>query len=262
MDVHVANWLALPVLGFVVGALVGATGVGAGSMTTPALVLGFGVHPVIAVGTDLLFAAVTKSAGAVRHHKLGSIDARVLGWLAAGSLPAAAITLLALWILSVDKTALAPLIKSALGAVLLMTAVALLLKPCLSFSFNARSEPPQPAPWFRLTAIGAVLGGLVALTSIGAGSLGVVALAAAAPALTTRHIIGTDIAHAIPLTLLCGLGHLAMGNMDFRLLGLLLLGSLPGVWLGSHYSARLSEPILRVFLALVLLLAAAMLLRR
>jgi uncharacterized protein len=262
MDALAASWLALPVLGFVVGALVGATGVGAGAMTTPVLVLGFGVHPAIAVGTDLLFAAVTKSVGAVRHHKLGSIDVRVLGWLAAGSVPAAAITLVALSRLSVDKAALASMIKSTLGVVLLMTAVALLLKPYLSVPVNARSELPVPAPWLRLTAVGTVLGGLVALTSIGAGSLGVVALAAAVPTLTMRRIIGTDIAHAIPLTLLCGLGHLAMGHLDAQLLGFLLLGSLPGVWLGSHYSVRFSEPVLRAFLALVLLLAAAMLLRR
>lgn len=262
MDLIAGSWLALPVLGFFVGSLVGATGVGAGSMTTPALVLGFGVHPAVAVGTDLLFAAVTKSAGAVRHHKLGSIDARVLGWLAAGSLPAAAITLTALSGLGVDQAELAPLMKSALGVVLLMTVAALLLKPYFTSIFNARSEPEVPVPWVRLVAIGAVLGALVALTSIGAGSLGVVALAAAAPALTTRRIIGTDIAHAIPLTLLCGLGHLAMGHLDVWLLGLLLIGSLPGVWLGSHYSLHLSEPVLRVLLAVVLLLAAAMLLRR
>jgi uncharacterized protein len=262
MDVVAATWLALPLLGFLVGGLVGATGVGAGSLTTPALVLGFGVHPIVAVGTDLLFATLTKTAGAISHHKLGSINARVLVWLAAGSLPAAAITLVVLSRLAVDKTVLAQIIKSALGVVLLVTVAALLLKPYFGVPLDVRSAAAAPAPRARLTAIGAVLGSLVALTSIGAGSLGVVALAAAVPALTTRRIIGTDIAHAIPLTLLCGLGHLAMGHMDFGLLGLLLVGSLPGVWLGSRYSVRVSEAVLRLLLATVLALAATMLLWR
>jgi uncharacterized protein len=262
MEFAATQGLVLAALGLVVGVLVGATGVGAGSLTTPALVLGFGVNPLIAVGTDLLFATVTKSAGAISHHKLGSIDTRILGWLAAGSLPAAALTLTALARFTGDIAGLTSLIKLALGVVLLITAAALLLRPYLKNRFEPQSAATLHTPWAKLTAIGAMLGSLVALTSIGAGSLGIVALSLAVPSLLTRRIIGTDIAHAIPLTLLCGLGHLAMGHVNAQLLGLLLMGSLPGVWIGSYYSVRVPEPVLRWLLACVLLLAAVLLLGR
>ena len=265
MDAPVTGgWWALPILGFIVGGLVGATGVGAGSLTTPALVLGFGVHPVVAVGIDLLFATVTKLTGAIAHRKLGSIDARVFGWLGTGSLPAAAITLALLAYLDFDKLALAQLIKIALGVVLLLTVAMILLRPWYSRRFAAHTSTDMGCagiPTRPLVVIGCILGGLVALTSIGAGSLGVVALAMAMPAMTTRRIIGTDIAHAIPLTLVCGLGHLAMGHMDVCLLGLLLAGSMPGVCLGSQFTHRLPDVALRWALAAALSVAAILLLR-
>jgi hypothetical protein len=258
------HWLALPVLGFCVGALVGATGVGAGSLTTPMLVLGFGVHPLIAVGTDLLFATVTKSAGAIFHHKFGTVDTRVLRGLAIGSLPAAAATLGILSVAVADKDKLASFIKTGLGVMLLITVCALVLRPLLApvkiVGHDGDGQQNIRTP--RLVAIGAVLGSLVALTSIGAGALGVVALAVAAPAITTQRIVGTDIVHAIPLTLVCGLGHLAMGHLDVGVLAALLAGSIPGVWLGAQLGIRLGEEMLRTALCGVLLVAAYSLLIR
>lgn len=257
-------WVALPALGLCVGLLVGATGVGAGSLTTPALVLGFGVPPLVAVGTDLLFASATKMAGAAVHHKLGAVDTRVLRGLAIGSLPAAVLTLGVLWLAAIDKSMLASLIRTALGVVLMMTVCALLLRPLLGSRHSGTSDradvPDAAMP--RLAVIGALLGVLVALTSIGAGALGVVALAVAVPAMTAQRIVGTDIAHAIPLTLVCGMGHLAMGHLDVQLLGSLLVGSVPGVWLGARLGFRLPDGVLRALLAVVLLVAAVMLLAR
>jgi uncharacterized protein len=263
---------ALAGTGFIIGALVGITGVGAGSLTTPVLVAGFGIHPVVAVGTDLLFACLTKSTAAWRHHRLGHVDWHILLWLALGSAPAAALVLGLLAWLNPDTQWLAKALRLLLGGALIASAAAIIVRPWLlqtnsAFTAWQDGEPhgdrgSQPARSTSLVAVGAVLGGLVALTSIGAGAIGVVALTILFPLLPAKRIVGTDIVHAIPLTLISGLGHMSLGHIDWRVLAALLVGSIPGIALGSRVTGRLPEWLLRSLLATVLVIAAAALWRK
>jgi uncharacterized protein len=263
---------ALAGTGFVIGALVGITGVGAGSLTTPVLVAGFGVHPVMAVGTDLLFACLTKSTAAWRHHRLGHVDWHVLTWLALGSVPAAALVLAVMAWVNPDTRVLAHVLRTLLGAALIASALAIVVRPWLmqpNSAFTAWQDGPSDdspqQPSLRTTslvAVGATLGILVALTSIGAGAIGVVALTMLFPLLPAKRIVGTDIVHAIPLTLISGLGHMALGHIDWRLLAALLVGSIPGIALGSRLTGRLPEWLLRAMLASVLVIAAGALWRK
>ena len=244
--------------GFFVGLLVGATGVGGGSLMTPLLVLVMGVAPATAVGTDLLYASLTKIGGAWAHARRDNIDWRICGLLAAGSLPAAAATLLGLSQLSVDPAHYAAFLKQCLGVALILSAIALLLRDrlheiALKRAAGALLKPSSPV---STVVTGAIVGALVTATSVGAGALGVAALLFLYPTLATSRIVGTDIAHAVPLTMLAGLGHASLGGVDIHLLGNLLLGSLPGVYLGSHLSRALPERLLRTLLALVLVLVA------
>ncbi|SDS12977.1 hypothetical protein SAMN05216221_1134 [Pseudomonas oryzae] len=243
------------VAGLVVGFIVGMTGVGGGSLMTPIL-LWFGINPATAVGTDLLYAAITKSSGVLVHRKNDNIDWKITGWLALGSVPAAALTLLFLNSLHTDQQALNALIKQALGFVLLLTALAILFKKQL-MAFASRHADDSfhlSAPTLNtLTVVtGVILGVMVTLTSIGAGALGTVALFMLYPFLPTRRLVGTEIAHAVPLTLVAGLGHAGMGSIDWQLLGYLLVGSLPGIYLGSHLTGRIPEHLLRPCLAVML----------
>lgn len=254
--------LVTTISGFFVGLLVGATGVGGGSLMTPLLVLVMGVAPATAVGTDLLYASLTKVGGAWAHGRRNNIDWRICGLLAAGSLPAAAATLLALSQLSVDPEHYASVLKRCLGVALMISAVALLLRNRLHEMALRRSTGTELEPSAPMTTVvtGVVVGALVTATSVGAGALGVAALLFLYPKLATTRIVGTDIAHAVPLTLLAGLGHASLGGVDLHLLGNLLLGSLPGVWVGSHLSRALPEHFLRILLACVLVLVAVRLL--
>ena len=247
--------LGFVIAGLVVGFIVGMTGVGGGSLMTPIL-LWFGINPAAAVGTDLLYAAITKAGGVFVHQRNRNIDWTVTGWLAAGSVPAALITLVGLMFLPSDQ-ATNDLIKHSLGIVLLITAAAILFKKQL-FAFASRHAGDgfhfSPGRLNALTvAIGAVLGFMVTLTSIGAGALGTVALFLLYPLMATRRLVGTEIAHAVPLTLVAGLGHAGLGNLDWGVLGYLLLGSLPGIYFGSHLSGRVSDNVLRPFLAIMLM---------
>jgi uncharacterized protein len=248
---------AYTVSGFIVGFIVGVTGVGGGSLMTPILVLGFGIHPATAVGTDLLYASITKSAGIWVHGRRGNIDWKIVAWLSAGSLPAALICVLLLHSLDVKSTHATGVITFSLGVALILTAAALLFKERL---LRWSGKVAQPDGWRArnvrgLTiATGAVLGALVTLSSVGAGALGVTALLLLFPLAAAVRIVGTDIAHAVPLTAVAGLGHLSMGSVDFPLLGSLLLGSLPGIYLGSHFGSRLPERFLRPALATLLVL--------
>lgn len=247
--------------GFGVGLLVGLTGVGGGSLMTPILVLLFGHAPAVAVGTDLWFAALTKAAGGVLHHGRGTVDWQVLRRLWTGSLPAALLTLLWLQATGFGKQSNGTLLV-ILGGVLLLTALAMLFKNRIhAYGQGLRTHTPeafkhaQPA---LTVAAGAVLGFLVTLTSIGAGALGTVMLVYLYPRrLTPARLVGTDILHAVPLTVLAGSGHLLLGNVNLPLLGSLLLGSVPGVLLGSHYSSRAPDRVLRPLIALVLALVGA-----
>ena len=242
--------------GFGVGLMVGITGVGGGSLMTPILVLLFGVAPAAAVGTDLWFAAFTKIVGGTVHHGKGTVDWQVFRRLCWGSLPASLLTLT--WLHFSHAAQLkSGMLMTALGGVLLLTALAMVFKQKTHALGQAlRSGAPeqfkraQPA----LTVLaGAVLGVLVTLTSIGAGALGAVMLLALYPyRMTPARLVGTDIVHAIPLTIVAGTGHLLMGNVDLLLLGKLLLGSVPGVVIGTLVGTRIPEGLLRSAIAVVL----------
>lgn len=244
--------------GFVVGAIVGVTGVGGGSLMTPLLVLLFGIHPATAVGTDLLYAAITKSGGTVVHSRKGHVDWQIVGRLAAGSIPAAAITILILSQLPKRSAEMTHLISVSLGVALLLTACAIIFrKRILQFALRHENSFVQRHIGPVTVAVGAVLGVLVSISSVGAGALGVAALFFLYPQLPAVRIVGSDVVHAVPLTLVAGIGHWWMGSVDWSLLGALLLGSLPGIWVGSHISAKVPDKILRPILASMLVLIGA-----
>jgi uncharacterized membrane protein YfcA len=245
--------IAYTVAGFAVGMLVGLTGVGGGSLMTPLLIL-FGIPPLKAVGTDLLFASITKVGGVWVHARKKTVDWMIVGLLAAGSLPASLLSLVLLHHLEARGWKVDAIIVPLIGAAVMLTALALIFKTQLQRHpwFKTRSHPASLNVSTVIT--GAVLGALVTLTSIGAGAIGVVALFLLYPLIATTKIVGSDIAHAVPLTLVAGLGHLGMGNVDFVLLGSLLMGSLPGIYLGSHLSVSIPEKVLRIALSSMLML--------
>jgi uncharacterized membrane protein YfcA len=267
--------------GAVVGFIVGATGVGGGSLMTPLLTLVFHVPAQVAVGTDLLFAAVTKANGAWVHAKRGSVDWPITGWLAAGSVPAALVTLAAVRQSNFDPHQVNAIVSHTLGAALLATALALVFKAQVvalgrrfapgtttlrvagatgsgSVALSVVSdEGARPLPTF---VVGVVIGTLVTLTSVGAGVIGVVALFFLYPNLAARRIVASDIAHAVPLTLVAGLGHASLGSVNVSMLGSLLVGSLPAIVLGARVAHRLPERALRLFLSAMLVLLGVRLL--
>lgn len=250
--------------GALTGLVVGLTGVGGGALMTPLLLLVFGMPPLAAVGTDLCFAAVTKLAATRVHHEHGLIGWQVAKRLWWGSIPAAALTLVLMKINPLGAEA-GEFLKVVIATAVLLTAVGMLLqKPLhlLGSRFRTADAGHFKALQAPLTvAAGAILGVLVTLTSVGAGALGAVFLAYLYPLyLTPPRLIATDIVHAIPLTLLAGLGHLLIGNVDFALLGNLLMGSIPGVTAGAMLSARLPHALLRTILAVMLLLIGSRLL--
>ena len=239
--------------GFVVGLLVGLTGVGGGSLMTPMLVLLFHIKPAVAVGTDLLYASVTKTAGIFAHGKLGNIDWQIVKLLAVGSIPASVLTTLYLKGLDIASDDAVATIKFWLGVALLLTSVSVLFRnQLIQFSkTHGWIKTSWTAPLTIL--LGLVLGVLVTLTSVGAGALGVTALFIIYPRASINKIVGTDIAHAVPLTLAAGLGHASLGTVDYKLLGILLIGSIPGIWIGSHLSSKIAEHWVRYTLALILI---------
>ncbi len=259
MELLVASPLPLIVGGgFVIGFLIGITGVGAGSLTTPLLISGVGIPPHIAVGTDLLFAAATKASAAWRHQSLGNVNWPILGWLAAGSIPGAALVLAWMYLVTPDTVAMAFYVRKALGITLIFTTIAMLVHPFLHKSSSADPASPdatasRPLP----TALfGVVLGAFVALTSVGAGAIGVAVLTGLYPYMLVRRVVGTDIVHAVPLTFLAGLGHSGLGHVDLNLLGVLLCGSIPGILIGSRLTGKLPDWALRIALGTIMLFAA------
>jgi uncharacterized membrane protein YfcA len=241
--------------GLFVGFLVGLTGVGGGSLMTPILVLLFNVHPATAVGTDLLYAAATKATGTLVHGMKGSVDWQVTTRLAAGSVPAATVTLILLHRYGMDSPGASRLIQIVLGAALLITSLALVFRPQLAKLGAGRQSSLTQGRTLGLTVLtGAVLGVLVSLTSVGAGAIGVTVLLLLYPRLPTTRIVGSDIAHAVPLTLLAGAGHWLLGSIDWSMLLSLLVGSLPGIAIGSYLSARAPDALLRNILAATLTL--------
>jgi uncharacterized protein len=247
--------------GFAVGFLVGMTGVGGGSLMTPLLILLFHVHPVTAVGTDLIYASVTKTGGSVVHGFNKTIDWRIVRRLALGSIPASLLTLGTLWLLKIDQAAYSAIVTKVLGVALLCTAAALLFRRRLLATYAQRVGVLTEQQTRSFTIItGVALGALVTISSVGAGALGVTALLLLYPELPVVKIAGSDIAHAVPLTLVAGMGHLMTGGIDTGVLVSLLCGSLPGIMLASLFAPRLPDRALRMVLAATLTLVAVRLL--
>ena len=243
--------------GFVVGLLVGLTGVGGGSLMTPVLILLFGIHPAAAVGTDLLHAAATKTAGSVVHGLNGTIDWRVVRRLATGSIPMTVLTIAAMSALDINGTAGRDFVNAALTLALIVTAVVLVFRDRIIARYAARLRALDPTRVAGLTiAVGAVLGTMVSVSSVGAGAIGVTCLILLYPQLPTARIVGTDIAHAVPLTLVAGIGHWLLGSVDLQVFAFLILGSVPGILLGSYAAVRIPETALRVVLAIALIAVA------
>src|SRR5215469_16698261 len=244
--------------GFGVGLLVGMTGVGGGSLMTPLLILLFGIHPSTAVGTDLLYAAATKAGGSVVHGLARSVHWPAVIRLACGSIPASILTMVVIWQLDLNPASQRSLVNLVLCFALLLTAVSLIFRKSILDRYRTRMERVEESTIVIATVVtGALLGVLVSISSVGAGAVGVTALLLLYPRLPMASIVGSDIAHAVPLTLVAGAGHWALGSVDWHLMGVLLMGSLPGIVIGSYSAVRVPQTVLRVALAAVLIVVAS-----
>lgn len=252
------NDLAFIFAGFTVGLIVGLTGVGGGSLMTPLLIFGFGIKPHLAIGTDLLFAAFTKMGGTASLARQRVVPWRLVGALSMGSIPAALVTLYVLHDLGPANPAVQKTMTLTLGVALLFTALATLYKAIRGQKIPRQiaaaqlEEATRPRHWSLPILFGLVIGTLVTLTSVGAGAIGVTALMLLYPQLPLPRIVAADIAYAVPLTLVAGLGHASLGSVDWPLLGKLLVGSLPGIWLGSQLVHKTPDRIIRSLLSLLL----------
>jgi uncharacterized membrane protein YfcA len=252
------NEIAFILAGFVVGTVVGLTGVGGGSLMTPILIFFFGVKPYLAVGTDLLFAAFTKMGGTVKMARSGVVPWRVVLHLSAGSIPAALATLLVLKNIGPADAAVQHIMTTTLGFALLLTAAATLYKALRGKAApraviaGQEVQATTPRHWSLPLLFGALIGVLVSLTSVGAGAIGVTVLMLLYPLLPLPRIVAADIAYAVPLTMVAGAGHATLGSVDWHMLSLLLMGSLPGIWLGSHFMSRVPERFIRSMLSVLL----------
>ena len=242
------------VLGFVVGVLVGLTGMGGGAVMTPMLILLGWARPVIAVGTDLVWGSLTKAFGAYVHYRQDTVDFKIVKRLALGSIPGALVGLALLaYLRAQGGEAMDKLVVRMLGVALMCVALTLLFR-----TFRGSSTKPGDdlaafhGPWWITSALGAVVGFLVSLTSVGSGSLIIACLVVIYPSTPLRRIVGSDIVHALFLVGVSALGHLGIGSINAPLLGGLLIGSIPGVWLGSKMSAHFPEKVLRPALATTL----------
>jgi uncharacterized membrane protein YfcA len=240
--------------GFAVGLLVGMTGVGGGSLMTPLLTLLFGVTPSVAVGTDLAFASFTKSAGTVTHRSRGNVQWPIVGRLCMGALPAALLATLALHYLGPLNAAIGQVIRYSIAVSVLLTVVAILFRAkMLAWVSSNPSRQLQGTTLAAATiASGAVLGSLVTVSSIGAGAIGATLLVMLYPKLSPAEVAGTDIAYAVPLTAIAAAGHWWLGSIDWLLLVTLLVGSVPGITLGSLAAKAVPERFLRGLLAMTL----------
>jgi uncharacterized membrane protein YfcA len=240
------------IAGLLVGFLVGLTGVGGGSLMTPILVLLFGVSPATAVGTDLLFASTTKIAGSSIHGLRDTVDWRIVRRLAIGSVPAAILTLIAMSLSGHPSAIVSKTVLYALGVMLILTSIATLFQKKLAIFAKEHDRLDDRQSRVPTVVLGALLGVAVTLSSVGAGAIGVTALLMLYPGLRVARIVGSDIAHAVPLTLVAGFGHWIIGDVHVPLLLNLLVGSIPGVIVGSLLSSRSPDHILRPALAAVL----------
>jgi hypothetical protein len=241
--------------GFGVGAIVGLTGVGGGSLMTPLLMTVFKLNPAVAIGTDLWFAAITKTSGSIAHHRHGHVDYKILWRLLAGSIPAALATLSLMHFTGLTK-GWASALTFSLGIALLLTAVTVAYKKTWH-NVGLRLEqwlPESRKPTFTVLA-GLILGVLVTLSSIGAGAIGATLILMLYPRLEARRLVGTDIAHAVPLTLVAGIGHATLGHVEWGLLAALLVGSIPGIWLGAQLTRKMPDRLVRALLCVSLVTA-------
>jgi len=245
--------------GALVGLIIGLTGVGGGSLMTPILVLGFGISPAIAVGTDLLYAALTKCSGVFFHHKNGTVDWKIVSLLGTGSVPSSIITIFVLEHLKTSGFNYDGVIMLTLASMLILTSAIILIKSrLLSFLHAHHGENSmvhlvvQYRPQITILS-GCLLGVVVTLSSVGAGAIGSALLFILYPYKRSVAIVGTDIAHAVPLTAIAGLGHLHFGSVDFGLLIGLLVGGIPAIYLGSLIGKKLPDHILRPLIAFLLL---------
>ncbi|HYW92245.1 MAG TPA: sulfite exporter TauE/SafE family protein [Gammaproteobacteria bacterium] len=251
--------LDFSIAGLAVGLAVGLTGVGGGSMMTPMLIFWLGLSPAAAVGTDLLFAAATKTFGVVLHRRQNTVVWPIVWRLAAGSVPGALITVLILRHAAAGGGLPQGLITGVLGVALVATALGILLKGALQ---RRRGATPgwlarlrQPGRVEPLTvAFGVLLGVVVTLSSVGAGAIGTAFLVWLYPELRATEVVGTDVAHAVLLALVAGLGHVSLGTVEPSVLGALLVGSLPGMYLGTRLGRGVPDGLLRHALAVVLLM--------
>jgi len=228
---------------------------------TPLLVLLFGFHPSTAVGTDLLYASVTKTVGTVVHDSRQTVDWKIVGGLATGSVPAAIVTLFVMSRIGITGGNSSLILNLLLGAALLLTSFAVFFRPWILRWAGDHIDAMGERRVTRWTVLlGATLGVLVSVTSVGAGALGTTALLILYPKLPVARIAGSDIAHAVPLTLIAGLGHWLMGSVDFGLMAALLVGSIPGIIAGSLLGSRSSDAVLRPILAVTLLIVSVRLL--
>jgi uncharacterized protein len=241
--------------GFAVGAIVGLTGVGGGSLMTPLLLSVFRLSPAVAIGTDLWFAAVTKTSGSIAHHRHGHVEYRILWLLLAGSIPAALLTLYFMQSAGITKN-WASALTFSLGIALLLTAITVAFKDAWhAVGLRLERWIPEHRKPAATVAAGLLLGVLVTLSSIGAGAVGATLILLIYPRLHTRKLVGTDIAHAVPLTLVAGIGHAYMGNVNWGLLAELLVGSIPGIWIGAQLTRKLPEKLIRGLLCVSLVAA-------
>jgi hypothetical protein len=222
---------------------------------TPLLILMFGIHPATAVGTDLLYASATKTVGTAVHGVSRTVDWRLVGQLAMGSVPMTALTLSMLSLLGTQTTTVNTLITFVLALALFATAVVLIFRRRIIERYSERLRRVTARQTRMMTiAMGALLGVLVSISSVGAGAIGVTALILLYPHFPMARIVGSDIAHAVPLTLLAGIGHWMLGLTDLGLLSSLLVGSIPGIIIGSYAAPRIPDPALRYILAGTLVL--------
>lgn len=254
--------LSYIVSGFIVGALVGLTGVGGGSLMTPLLTIIFGVAPTTAVGTDLAFACVTKTTGTFAHRFHGNIRWNIVKHLCIGALPAAILATLALKYFGVVNKEIGQIIRYSIATSILLTVIAILFRRKMQVWMQAHPQRQLDGQRLVVATIiaGALLGTMVTISSIGAGAVGATLLVLLYPRLSPAEIAGTDIAYAVPLTAIAAFGHWWLGSIHWDLLGMLLLGSLPGITIGSLAARAIPEHILRTLLAITLTCVAIKLL--
>lgn len=254
--------LGYSLAGLFVGIAVGATGVGGGSLMTPILILFYGISPKLAVGTDLLYASISKSWGVALHGRNGSMEWRIVGWLSLGSVPAA-LAMLAFISSHGTSEDLDRWIKLTLAIAVITTATfTLLQEPILKLV--KRSTSAEGLTFFeRHQKLGTVLSGVligavVTISSVGAGVIGMMLLLMLYPKQQPLSLVGSDLAHAVLITGIAGLGHAKLGTVDYALLGWLLLGAIPGIWIGSHLGFRMDAKTLKRAISVMLIVAGAM----